>query len=101
GHLQQDTWTTKALTDSLWKDGVPAFSILWLGEPDLTQHESAPGAPSALAAIKAADENLATVLAALDRRKARGTTDIFVVSDHGFPTIQRSIDLPKILNDSG
>jgi predicted AlkP superfamily pyrophosphatase or phosphodiesterase len=101
GRLQQDTWTTKALTDSLWKDGVPAFSILWLGEPDLTQHESAPGAPAALVAIKAADENLAAVLAALDRRKARGTTDIFVVSDHGFSTIQRSIDLPKILNDSG
>src|SRR6266576_7058704 len=51
-HLQQDAWTTKALTDFLWKDGVPAFSVLWLGEPDLTQHESAPGAPPALAAIK-------------------------------------------------
>src|SRR5882762_2415073 len=45
-HLQQDPWTTKALIDFLWKDGVPAFSILWLGEPDLTQHESAPGAPA-------------------------------------------------------
>src|ERR1043166_3658980 len=51
-HLQQDLWTTKALTDLLWKDGLPAFSILWLGEPDLTQHESAPGASAALAAIK-------------------------------------------------
>src|SRR5437773_7862684 len=48
-HLQQDAWTTKALTNFLWKDGVPAFSVLWLGEPDLTQHESAPCAPPALA----------------------------------------------------
>ena len=101
GHLRQDVWTTKALTDVLWKDGVPAFSILWLGEPDLTQHESAPGSPAALAAIKSADENLGAVLAALDQRKARGTTDVFVVSDHGFSTIQRSIDLRKILNDAG
>jgi arylsulfatase A-like enzyme len=100
-HLQQDPWTTKALIDFLWKDGVPAFSILWLGEPDLTQHESAPGAPAALAAIKSADENLAAVLAALDQRDARGTTDVFVVSDHGFSTIERSIDLRKILNDAG
>jgi predicted AlkP superfamily pyrophosphatase or phosphodiesterase len=100
-HLQQDLWTTKALIDFLWKDGVPAFSILWLGEPDLTQHESAPGAPAALAAIKSADENLAAVLAALDQRNARGTTDVFVVSDHGFSTIRRSIDLRKILNDAG
>jgi predicted AlkP superfamily pyrophosphatase or phosphodiesterase len=100
-HLQQDPWTTKALIDFLWKDGVPAFSILWLGEPDLTQHESAPGAPTALAAIKSADENLAAVLGALDQRDARGTTDVFVVSDHGFSTIERSIDLRKILNDAG
>ena len=100
-HLQKDSWTTKALIDVLWKDGVPAFSILWLGEPDLTQHETAPGAPAALAAIKSSDENLAAVLSALDERKARETTDVFVVSDHGFSTIRRSIDLRKILNEAG
>jgi hypothetical protein len=100
-HLQQDAWTTKALTDVLWKDGAPALSVLWLGEPDLTQHESAPGAPPALAAIKSSDENLASALSALDRQGARETTDVFVVSDHGFSTIERSVDLRKILNDAG
>ena len=100
-HLQQNLWTTKALTDFFWKDGLPVLSILWLSEPDLTQHESAPGTSAALAAIKSADENLAAVLAALDQRDARGTTDMFVVSDHGFSTIERSIDLRKILNDAG
>jgi hypothetical protein len=100
-HLQRGPWTTKALIAFLWKDGLPTLSILWLGEPDLTQHESAPGSPAALAAIKSADENLAAVLAALDQRNARGTTDLFVVSDHGFSTIERSIDLRKILNDAG
>ena len=101
GHLQQDAWTTKAMTDCFWKDGVPALSVLWLGEPDLTQHESAPGAPAALAAIKSADENLAAVLSALDQRDARGSTDVFIVSDHGFSTIKRSVDLRRILNDAG
>ena len=100
-HLQKDSWTTKALMDVLWKDGVPAFSVLWLGEPDLTQHETAPGAPAALAAIKSSDTNLAAVLSALDERKARGATDVFVVSDHGFSTIRRSIDLRKLLNEAG
>jgi arylsulfatase A-like enzyme len=98
---EKDSWTTKALTELLWKDGVPAFSILWLGQPDLTQHETAPGAPAALTAIKSADENLSVVLSALDDHKARGTTDLFVVSDHGFSTIRRSIDLRKILNEAG
>ena len=100
-HLQDDFWTTKALTDVLWKDGVPALTILWLGEPDLTQHETAPGATAALAAIKSSDENLAAVLSALDDHKVRGTTDVFVVSDHGFSTIRRSIDLRRILNEAG
>ena len=100
-HLLQDSWTTKALIDVLWKDGVPALSILWLGEPDLTEHETAPGAPAALAAIKSADENLAAVLSALDEHEARETTDLFVVSDHGFSTIRRSIDVRKFLNEAG
>jgi predicted AlkP superfamily pyrophosphatase or phosphodiesterase len=100
-YAEGDKWTTKALTELLWKDGVPAFSLLWLGEPDLTQHGSAPGAQPALAAIKSSDENLAAVLSALDRQRARETTDVFVVSDHGFSTIERSVDLRKILNDAG
>jgi arylsulfatase A-like enzyme len=100
-HAQRDPWTTKAVTDFLWKDGVPALSFIWLGEPDLTEHESAPGAPSALAAIKSSDENLAAVLSALDRQAARETADLFVVSDHGFSTIKRSIDLRKDLKDAG
>ncbi len=100
-YLQQDAWTTKALTEFLWKEGVPVFSVLWLGNPDLTEHESAPGAPAALAAIESADENLAAVLSTLDRRGVRETTDVFVVSDHGFSTIERSVDLRKILCDAG
>ena len=100
-HGQRDTWTTMALTRSLWKDGVPPFSILWLGEPDLTQHETAPGAPPAIAAIKSADKNLATVLAALDLKGVRDSTDVFVVSDHGFSTIEHAIDVRKYLIDAG
>jgi predicted AlkP superfamily pyrophosphatase or phosphodiesterase len=98
---QRDAWTTKALTDFLWKDGVPTFSLLWLSEPDDTEHKTAPGAPPAMTAIKSSDENLARVLAALDKHNARSTTDVFVVSDHGFSTIAREIELPKILKSAG
>src|SRR5262249_6735390 len=83
------------------KAGARALWMLGLGGPDLTQHETAPGAPAAIAAIKSADENLAAVLSALDKHKAREITDVFVVSDHGFSTIRRSIDLRKILNEAG
>ncbi len=99
--LQRDSWTTKAVTDCLWKDGVPALSIIWLGQPDLTQHETAPGAGRALEAIKSSDDNLAAILSALQRQRARDTTDLFVVSDHGFSTIKRSIDLRTLLRNAG
>ena len=97
----RDSWTTKALTDFMWRDGVPTFSLLWLSEPDDTEHKTAPGAPAALTAIRSSDDNLARVLAALDNYNARSTTDVFVVSDHGFSTILREIDVPKILRDAG
>jgi len=98
---ERDAWMTKALMDFLWRDQVPAFSLLWLSEPDDTQHKTAPGSKEAFAAIKSSDENLAQVLAALDRHHARETTDLFVVSDHGFSTIERAIDLRKILSRAG
>jgi arylsulfatase A-like enzyme len=100
-HAQRDAWTTAALTQSLWKDGVPAFSILWLGEPDLTQHETAPGAPAALAAIKSSDQNLATVLGALQKKGLTDQTDVFVVSDHGFSTIEQGNDVKRYLMEDG
>ena len=80
---------------------MPAFSILWLGEPDLSQHETAPGSPAALAAIKSSDTNLGRVLDALEEKGVRSTTDVMVVSDHGFSTIARANDLQKILKAVG
>jgi arylsulfatase A-like enzyme len=99
--VQRNQYGTRALTDVLWRDGVPDFSLLWLSEPDLTEHNDAPGSPQALAAIKASDDNLAAVLHALDQKHARETTDVLVVSDHGFSTIRRSIDVAKLLSGSG
>jgi len=103
---ERDAWTTTALVDFLWRDGVPAFSLLWLSEPDDTQHKTAPGARAAMAAMKSSDENLGRVLKTLDRPAfgkppVRQATDIFVVSDHGFSTIARAIDVRKILRDAG
>ena len=97
----QDTWTTKALTDVLWRDGVPKFSLLWLSDPDFTQHHTAPGSPRALAAMKSSDKNLGAVLTTLEAKKVREKTDIFVVSDHGFATVERSVDVPQLLNEAG
>lgn len=97
----EDAWTTRALTDVLWKEGVPKFSLLWLSEPDLTEHENSAGSPAALTAIKSDDANLARVLDALREKNALTSTDIMVVSDRGFSTIDLAIDLAAQLRDAG
>jgi arylsulfatase A-like enzyme len=97
----RNTYATRALTEIMWRDSLPAFSLLWLSEPDLTQHELSPGAEPSLAAVRSSDRNLALVVEALEKKKARETTDIFVVSDHGFSTIERAIDFPAELRKAG
>ena len=94
-------WTTRAMTDVLWTNGVPAFSLLWLSEPDATQHGAGPGSPAALAAIRAADDCLKLVLDALDARALRDSTDVMVLSDHGFSSVSRAIDPVRLLRGAG
>ena len=97
----QDAWTTGALLSALWKNGVPPCTLLWLAEPDASQHAAGPGSAQALAAIKSSDANLGRVLAELDRRGLRATTDVLMVSDHGFSTIGRKVDVAAALAAAG
>ena len=98
---QRNVYATRTLTELLWRDEVPAFSFLWLSDPDLTQHQYSPGAKQSMAAIRNSDRNLATILDSLSEKNARTNTDIFVVSDHGFSTIERAIDFPETLRAAG
>jgi len=100
-NIAQDAWTTRALTQGMWKDGVPKFSVLWMSDPDYTQHKEAPGSPKALGALASIDKNLAVLLEALKEKGVREKTDVFVVSDHGFSTIGRSLDVVKLLKAAG
>ncbi len=97
----QNAWTTRAFIDALWRDGVPRFSTLWLGDPDYSQHLTQPGSPTALAAIRNSDTQLGLVLAALHERGVLEKTNVFIVSDHGFSTTDRFVDLAGILKKAG
>jgi arylsulfatase A-like enzyme len=97
----RNSYATRALTEIMWRDGVPAFSLLWLAEPDQIQHDTSPGSEPSLAAIRVSDRNLALVLDALAKKDARKNTDILVVSDHGFSTVERAIDFPAELRKAG
>jgi hypothetical protein len=99
--IARDRWTTKALTGTLWAKNVPAFSLLWLSEPDFSQHETGPGSPESLKAIKSSDENLGLVLQTLEQKGIRENTDVIVVSDHGFSTIVQNVDVAGAMKVHG
>ena len=96
-NVAQDTWTVRSLIRGLWKNGLPKYSLLWLSDPDKSQHETGVGSPIALAGIENSDKNFGDVLKALTERGLLEKTDVFVVSDHGFSTISRGPDIVDAL----
>ena len=100
-NVPEDTWTARALTEVMWRKGLPAYSMLWMSDPDYSQHQMAPGSEMALAALKSVDDRLGTVLEALDTAGLRNDTDILIISDHGFSTIARATDVVGELNAAG
>lgn len=100
-HADRSAYAARTLTDVLWRNGVPALSTLWLGDPDLSQHDTLPGSDVALAAIRNCDRALATILDGLTSKGVREKTDVFVVSDHGFSTVERTFDFAARLREAG
>ena len=96
-NVASDGWTTKALTKGLWKKGVPKYSLLWLSDPDVTQHAKSVGAPEALAGIESSDKHLGEVIKSLKDYGVYEKTDIFVVSDHGFSSNVRGAEITESL----
>lgn len=79
-----------------------ALSVLWLGEPDATQHAVPLGAPAAMQAIAAADARFAEVRNAVDARRAAGEDILLIAcSDHGHQTVHAVIDIEAELVAAG
>ncbi len=62
-------YATRALTEMMWRDALPAFSLLWLSDPDQAEHDTSPGSEACLAAVRSSDRNLAIVLDVLEKKK--------------------------------
>lgn len=65
----------------------PDLSVIWLRNPDATEHEYGPGSKPYVDALRNQDKLLGALLAKLKTLKIEKNTNIIIVSDHGHSTV--------------
>jgi arylsulfatase A-like enzyme len=87
------------LLDYLLPEVDPDVALVWFPEPDTSQHAAGVGSAPAVEALVAADAQLGRILAELGGRGVE--PDVLVVSDHGYSTVARRIELEGIVRGAG
>lgn len=77
----------------------PQFMTVHLASVDHNQHGFGPGSPEAHAAIEANDTAVGLLVAAA--RAAEPDIDIVIVSDHGFASVDKEVNLASAFADAG
>jgi len=97
-----DTVTTTRFIAEALAPGGPPLALIWLADPDKTQHISPLGSPQHLQALANADHNAGRVFAAVDRLRQAGEEVLLVAcSDHGHQTVAGVIDVEAELVAAG
>ena len=65
----------------------PDISVLWLRNPDTTEHIYGPGSPAYYSALESNDKILGDLMAQLKSMGTDKTTDIIIVSDHAHSNV--------------
>jgi predicted AlkP superfamily pyrophosphatase or phosphodiesterase len=95
------TWTQRVLREHVLPELAPTVVINWLTEPDHSQHHVGVGSPAARQALAHDDHEIGRVLATIDDLGLTASTDVFVVSDHGFSTNTAGVDVARALIAAG
>jgi len=79
----------------------PDATIIWLSDPDHTQHEFGVGAPETLESIRLVDAHIRRILARHRELGIENRVNIMVTSDHGFSTHIGPADVTGLLIERG
>jgi arylsulfatase A-like enzyme len=86
-HKARNAYLMRVFIEYVLPQIDPELSVIWLRNPDSTQHSYGPGTPNVRDALAHQDLLLGRLLAALDELGRTKNTDLIVVSDHGHSTI--------------
>jgi arylsulfatase A-like enzyme len=100
--LDGDRMMTERFIREVIGERRPAFSVLWLGDPDATQHNHPLGSAEYLEALRQSDLRAQEVIEAVDARRAADDDILLMIgSDHGHQTVTGVIDIERELVIAG
>jgi predicted AlkP superfamily pyrophosphatase or phosphodiesterase len=98
----EDGDTTRAkLAAFVIRKHKPNLLLLHLAALDETEHRHGPGSAEAAATLEKSDVHLGELLDAIGAAGLADSTDVFVVSDHGFLSVEREVNPNVLLAKAG
>ena len=91
----------RILTEHILPERNPAIALIWSSEPDKSQHAAGVGSELSNQALGEADAQFRRILDWLEQDGRTGETDVIVVSDHGYSTINEVIAIEDRLREAG
>jgi arylsulfatase A-like enzyme len=96
---RDDVWTDAA--SHILRTHRPNLLLFHLLALDSMQHRYGPRTPAAMVTMARLDSQVGRILKAVDDAGMKASTTLFVVSDHGFKSVQKQV-LPNVaLRDAG
>ena len=86
-HNLANAYLMRVYLDYVLPEFKPDLSIVWLRNPDSTEHQFGPGTPNYQDALRDQDALLGKLQNRLEKLGLRDATDLIVVSDHGHSTV--------------
>lgn len=91
-YSQPNQYMMKVYLQEILPKYHPQLSVVWMRNPDTTEHLYGPGSANYLAALKSNDEMLGELEKRLQQLKLDKTTDIIIVSDHAHSNVSAPYD---------
>lgn len=93
--------TDRFIAEAVQGADAPALAVLWLGEPDSSQHSLPLGSPEHLAILKQADANAGRVMTAVGALAPEEDILFLIGSDHGHQSVREVIHVEAELVAAG
>ena len=91
----------RILTEHILPERSPAVALIWSSEPDKAQHAAGVGSELSDRAIREADERFGRIIGWIESNSQTQEVDVMVVSDHGYSTIQETVDVEWYVRSAG